>query len=168
MWYISFNIHLIYYLVLNLDSKIYRTEAKHIMLSDNELKVSMDYSGGADEATILQRFQMILHGKLQTRSKFKMVMGYLVCVILFAISYLVILQPWIPSPEISEIDTGFEAADITPETSYVMCETDGALDLYCNDIYWGTIPQSILDTAPFNELSIIYKNKTEELTNGKE
>lgn len=88
--------------------------------------------------------------------------------ILFAISYLVILQPWIPSPEIIEIDTGFEAADITPETSYVVCETDGTLDLYCNDIYWGTIPQSILDTAPFNELSIIYKNKTEELTNGKE
>lgn len=49
------------------------------MLSDNELKVSMDYSGGADKAKILQRFQMILHGKLQTRSKFKMVMGYLVC-----------------------------------------------------------------------------------------
>lgn len=128
------------------------------LLSDERseaFKVSMEYSGSAEEAEILQRFQMILQGKTQARSNLKTAMGCLLCATLFVASYLVILQPWVPSPEINEIDAGFGTVDIDLETSYIVCESDGILKFYCNGIYYGEVNEGTLEKDPFNQLPII-------------
>ena len=137
------------------------------LLSDERpeaFKVAMEYSGGVEEAEILQRFQMILQGKTQVLSTLKTAMGYLLCASLFVISYLVILQPWVPSPEINEIDAGFGTVDIDLDTSYIVCESDGILKFYCNGDFFFTISEATRSSPPFDTLPIIYEQERNDIS----
>ena len=126
------------------------------LLSDERpeaFKVSMEYSGSAEEAEILQRFQMILQGKTQTRSKLMTAMGCLLCAILFVASYLVILQPWtVPADE----QTGmYGEVAMAPGDSYILLEPDGTLQFYCNGTCYGEVEEKTLGKDPFNKLPIL-------------
>lgn len=125
------------------------------LLSDNRpkvFKVSLDYSGGADEAEILQRFQMILQGETKTLSKIRTAAGCLMCIALFVVSYCMILQPWTaPTDEQTEI---YHEVVMVPEESYILRELDGTLLFYCNNINYGEIPETLLEYEPFSKLHI--------------
>lgn len=126
------------------------------LLSDERpeaFKVSMEYSGSAEETEILQRFQMILQGKTQTRSKLMTAMGCLLCAILFVASYLVILQPWtVPADE----QTGmYGEVAMAPGDSYILLEPDGTLQFYCNGTCYGEVEEKTLGKDPFNKLPIL-------------
>lgn len=126
------------------------------LLSDERpevYKVSMEYSGSAEETEILQRFQMILQGKTQAWSNLKTAMGCLLCAILFVISYLVILQPW-TAPKDEQMGMYGEIA-MTQEDSYILLEPDGTLQFYCNGTCYGEVNEGTLEKDPFNKLPII-------------
>lgn len=134
------------------------------LLSDNRpevFKISINYSGDADEAEILQRFQMILQGETKTLSKIRSAAGCLICVALFVVSYCMILQPWtIP---VDEKHSMYNEIAMTPGESYIVLESDGRLQFYCNGICYGEVTEETIRKNPFNKLPII--TQKEKLSN---
>ena len=100
------------------------------LLSDTRpevFKISIDFSGGADESEILQRFQMILQGEAKTSSQIRSAVGFLMCAVLFIASYCIILQPWtIP---VDEQQGMYNEIAMPPGASYIVLESDVTLHL---------------------------------------
>ena len=134
------------------------------LLSDNRpeaFKISINYSGDADEAEILQRFQMILQGKAKTSSQIRSAVGFLMCAVLFNASYCIILQPWtIP---VDEQQGMYNEIAMTPGESYIVLGADGRLQFYCNGICYGEVTEETIRKNPFNTLPII--TQKEKLSN---
>lgn len=108
--------------------------------------MTLSYLGNVEEAGIQQRFLLLLHAKLSERSRAKLWTGCAFCMVLFVMSYLVILQP---------TDEGLSIVTTTPETSYVLQKRDGTLELYHEGALCGVLSEESLKDEPFCGLPII-------------
>ena len=136
----------------------YLETLKHILIDSRPERsgVSMGCLGHADDKRIQQRFEMIMTGKARTASRITTIVGCLLCAFLFVASYFVIVQPWICVPIDEEEKIEYTTA-MTPEGSYIFCDSSGILTFYCNGVCYGELSKSSLNTEPFNELPIIYE-----------
>lgn len=113
-------------------------------------QISMGYTGKYDAGSIVQRFQIALHGSTNRRKKVRAVVCCAMCFVLFCASYFVILQPWSPPAE----NPAEQEVTITPETAYIVRDSDGVLGLYYEGVFYATLTEEAINYEPFNELTI--------------
>ena len=120
-------------------------------------QVYMGYLGQDNDTDMMQRFRMLLLGKPKTAERCRQIIICVLCLALFIASYCVILQPW-SEPAIGDAKTVVAETDMaSSNSSYIISKKDGTLQLYCGDVYLGTISPESLADAPLCELPIIYK-----------
>lgn len=108
---------------------------------------------GETEAVSLRRRLTVVSDYASTKKNSTAVF-LVVMVLLFALSYSIILQPGYPAPPASESGLEGEYLDITPENSYILRTTDGEYHLYFDDEFVTVIPESELSVSPHDELKI--------------
>lgn len=125
--------------------------------SASAAQVYMGYLGQDNDTDMIQRFQMLLLDKPSMVERSRQIISCVLCLALFIASYCVILQPW-SEPAIGDAKTVVAEIDMaSSDSSYIISKKDGTLQLYCGDVYLGTISPESLADAPLCELPIIYK-----------
>lgn len=98
--------------------------------------MTLSYLGNPLDGGVKQRFQLMLQDRPFAQSRARLWMSCVLCMVLFILSYLVILQPaYLPPP----VEDGYATAVMTPENSYILHTTDGEYALYYNGSFFGTI-----------------------------
>lgn len=118
-------------------------------------QVYMGYLGGDNDTDMVQRFRMLLLSKPSATERARHVIGYALCIALFVASYYVILQPWI-EPNVSSLES-VAMFDMGLESGYILCQSDGTLELYYGDKFLYTLTNESLDIEPFSKMLIIYE-----------
>ena len=118
-------------------------------------QVYMGYLGGDNDTDMVQRFRMLLLSKPSATERARHVIGCALCIALFVASYYVILQPWI-EPDVSSLES-VAMFDMGLESGYILCKSDGTLELYYGDKFLYTLTNESLDIEPFSKMLIIYE-----------
>ena len=121
-------------------------------------QVYMGYLGQDNDTDIMQRFRMLLLGKPRTVERCRQIISCVLCLVLFIASYCVILQPW-GEPDASSFES-VGTTNVGSELGYILCKSDGTLELYCEDEFVCTLTDAALNTEPFNEMLIIYEGSS--------
>jgi len=121
-------------------------------------QVYMGYLGQDNDTDIMQRFRMLLLGKPRTVERCRQIISCVLCLVLFIASYCVILQPW-GEPDASSFES-VGTTNVGSELGYILCKSDGTLELYCEDEFVCTLTDATLNTEPFNEMLIIYEGSS--------
>lgn len=101
-----------------------------------------------DSPQLRQRFE-VLFRRNHRRSKAVRVLLNCVFLALFILSYMVIIQPYYPSPE--DVQGKY---DFINYNSYIR-HMDGQYILYYNDMALMELPEAEITSAPFNKLEIL-------------
>ena len=112
--------------------------------------LSIGFLGIAEEPVLVKRFQLVLdqHQKPRRVPQMAFVTAALV---LFFVSYSVVLQPVSQPPDIEG------KIEITPETSYILAAKDGTYYLIYEGVISGVLSLKEIDDVPNCYLSIIYE-----------
>ena len=121
-------------------------------------QVYMGYLGQDNDTDMMQRFRMLLLGKPRTAERCRQIISCVLCLALFIASYGVILQPW-SEPDASSFES-VGTTNVGSELGYILCKSDGTLELYCEDEFVCTLTDATLNTEPFNEMLIIYEGSS--------
>ena len=121
-------------------------------------QVYMGYLGQDNDTDMMQRFRMLLLGKPKTVERCRQIISCVLCLVLFIASYCVILQPW-GEPDASSFES-VGTTNVGSELGYILCKSDGTLELYCEDEFVCTLTDAALNTEPFNEMLIIYEGSS--------
>ena len=121
-------------------------------------QVYMGYLGQDNDTDMMQRFRMLLLGKPKTVERCRQIISCALCLVLFIASYCVILQPW-GEPDASSFES-VGTTNVGSELGYILCKSDGTLELYCEDEFVCTLTDATLNTEPFNEMLIIYEGSS--------
>ena len=121
-------------------------------------QVYMGYLGQDNDTDMMQRFRMLLLGKPKTVERCRQIISCVLCLVLFIASYCVILQPW-GEPDASSFES-VGTTNVGSELGYILCKSDGTLELYCEDEFVCTLTDATLNTEPFNEMLIIYEGSS--------
>ena len=121
-------------------------------------QVYMGYLGQDNDTDMMQRFRMLLLGKPRTAERCRQIISCVLCLALFVASYGVILQPW-SEPDASSFES-VGTTNVGSELGYILCKSDGTLELYCEDEFVCTLTDATLNTEPFNEMLIIYEGSS--------
>ena len=121
-------------------------------------QVYMGYLGQDNDTDMMQRFRMLLLGKPRTAERCRQIISCVLCLVLFIASYCVILQPW-GEPDASSFES-VGTTNVGSELGYILCKSDGTLELYCEDEFVCTLTDATLNTEPFNEMLIIYEGSS--------
>lgn len=120
--------------------------------------VVLSYLGNPIEHDVKQRFQLMLQDKPSARRKVRLWVSYILCMVLFITSYLVILQPAFSPPVIEDGDS---LVILTPQNSYILHTDDGKYVIYYNDDFYSVITsEESLLSQPYCDLSIIQEGGT--------
>lgn len=108
---------------------------------------------GETEAVSLRRRLTVVSDYAGTKKNSTAVF-LVVMVLLFALSYSIVLQPGYHEPPASESGADGEYLDITPENSYILRTAGGEYHLYFEGEFLTVIPESELSVSPHDELKI--------------
>ena len=118
--------------------------------------ISSGFVGNFDTLYMKQRLKILTTPVVPKRSALATIMIACICVTLYVGSYVFIVQPAAPPPEV-EADNSMVM--ITPETAWLVPVENNQYELWVNGTYSATIPQELLTTPPFNQLPIHEKEK---------
>lgn len=118
--------------------------------------ISLSYLGNTEEAGIQQRFLLVLEDTLSKRSRLKCLAGAGVCIVLFVVSYLVILQPHTEPP--TELNMFFPSDS---GNNFIFQQSDGRYVFYQNGIFRGYLSGNDLRVEPYCDLQIYCENEGE-------
>lgn len=104
---------------------------------------------GRDSPQLRQRFEVLLH-RNHRRSKAVRILLNCVFLALFILSYMVIVQPYYPPPDV-EIHNAFK---FTEENSFILFE-NGQYNLYYNGMFFMSLTESEIKNVPYNSLEIM-------------
>lgn len=120
----------------------------------------LGYIGSNEDERIVQRFRLIEEINNSTMFNAKSLLCLSICLLLFLVSYFVIIQPW---TALSLTEKSNSAA-FNSETSYIIHTADDKFELFVNDMYVGILLEETLEMEPFCNY-IIYEGGS---PNGKE
>lgn len=112
--------------------------------SNELLPLSLGYIGSNDSDRIIQRFEIILSDKSKRIPDRQVIIVILLCILLFLISYLFILQPWTEPPSIVENSPYVS----TTETAYIV-KTSGQYEFYIDGNFICSLYKEELAQEPF-------------------
>lgn len=120
--------------------------------------VSLGYTGKTAEVYLRQRILVISSQDPTPAEKRKLLLGYLVCFLIFIASYLVIIQPAGYPPSGPE-----NGIAVTSENCYLVREPEGDYGLYYEDgSYVFPVYEEDLLYEPFSELTIYEGDSSDE------
>ena len=115
--------------------------------------MALSYLGNPMDSGVKQRFQLMLRGKPSVRSKVRLWTGCILCVLLFIMSYWVVLQPAFPPPTAED---GFEMIILTPQNAYILHTKSGEYIVYYNNDFHAILAsEESLRSPPHCNLQII-------------
>ena len=102
-----------------------------------------------DSPQLRQRFEVLLrrNRRRSKRARILLNCGFLA---LFILSYMVIVQPYYPPPDVEVYDT----VKVTKENSFIL-HSGSQYFLYYNDVFLMEITETDLKEVPYNNLEIV-------------
>lgn len=115
--------------------------------------MTLSYLGNPLDGGVKQRFQLMLQDRPSAKAKVYLWISCTLCMVLFILSYLVILQPAYSPPP---VEGGYVTVIPTSQNSYILHTSDGEYALYCDGVFCGTLAsQESLLSQPYCDLEII-------------
>lgn len=125
-----------------------RANGKSPQKGEKAVLMSASYLGET-EVFALRRRLTVVSGYASAKKRSIAVL-LSVMLLLFALSYTVVVQPAYPAPPDDYLE-------VTPENAYIARKTDGKYALYVDGAFSGVIPENELPVDPYNTLQIIYE-----------